>query len=121
MQEKRRVHRLNIDLPVTFKQSGGQQHISIGATLNVSAIGLCLRTKEELEIGDKLFVTVQLPGGRNLVIDGEVMWVRELDFFKHKDYAVGFKIRDNMKMNEADFVKFFAKEFLSSYKDKLTP
>ena len=45
---------------------------------NVSAQGVCFTSDKKLNVGDKLLMEVQLPGGNiGVMMEGEVRWCRE--------------------------------------------
>ena len=45
---------------------------------NVSAQGLCFTSDKKLNVGDRLLIEVQLPGGNiGVMMEGEVRWSRE--------------------------------------------
>lgn len=119
MSETRRSYRLPIEIPATFKVKEGQKHISIGTTLNVSALGICLKTKEKLDNGQHLDIKLKLPTGEDIVIHTVVVWVKEMDFYAAKDYSVGVKISDVMYADEAKFIKYYVKQFLQAPPDTL--
>ena len=116
MEDRRRVHRIDFELPLTFKVGDPQQNLSIATTVNISAVGLCFVTKEELQKGQQLPIQIQLPNQGKVVISTKVVWVKEKGILRDKEYAIGVEIIEPMKKEEAKFIKFFAKELSSQYK-----
>ena len=115
MSDKRRCHRLHIELPATFKASEKDDQISIGTTVDISALGVCLVTREALKIGQELAVQLILPGGDKTRIRVKVVWVKEKEYYDSgKEYLTGIKILEPMQADEARFIKYFVKEFLTA-------
>jgi|GEM_PF-507373 len=112
MHDKRRAFRLPLEIPASFKFFEAQKHISIGTTLNVSALGICLTTKERLERGQRLTIKLKLPTGEEVAIHTTVIWITGVPSFEEKIYKVGIKIIDELKPDEAKFIKYYVKEFL---------
>jgi hypothetical protein len=115
MQEKRRCLRFRIELPASFQAYEGQKHISIGTTIDISAIGICLLTKEKMQEGLELPLRIGLPTGEKIVIYVKTMWVRESVTFGGREYRVGLKIVDPIKGDESKFIKFCAKQMLAFF------
>ena len=115
MSDKRRCHRLHIELPATFKISEKDEEISLGTTLDVSALGLCLLTKEVLKVGQELALQLILPRGEKIRLQVKVVWVKETDFYGIEDeFMAGIKILEPFRADEVKFIKFFVKELLKS-------
>ncbi len=121
MSETRRSVRLPIEIPATFKLYQFQQHISIGTTINISALGICLKTKEKLDPGQKLYIKLKLPSGEDANIQTVVMWRKEMDFSAATDYSIGIKIVDELKPDEQKFIKYYVAEFLKAPKEQKGP
>lgn len=115
MNDKRRSYRLSVELPLSFIAKENQRHISIGTTLDVSAIGICLTTKDSLAIDQELSVRTKLPNGESIKLRIKVIWVKDTTTFKQKEYKVGVKIVDTGNPDESKFIKYYASVFLSSY------
>jgi len=117
MSDKRRCHRYDIELPVSFKLSHQQKHISVATTINISAKGICMASKEKFLRGQKFPMQVKLPSGERLVIHVEVIWVKEVLVCNTLEFQAGIKIADGgLKADEAKFVKFCADIMLDEYK-----
>ena len=107
MPERRRCHRMDIELPLSFKAMKIQRHISVGLTVNISAVGLCFQTTENLITGQPLTLTVQLPSEEKVDLNTQIMWVRESGYIS-RDYFVGVKIQEPLNDDAKTFVKFCA-------------
>lgn len=116
MDDKRRCHRLNLQLPVSFRKLDDQQHLSMGSTLDVSALGMRMSSKEELRKGQVLDLYIGLSSVEKIKIHTRVIWVEEKDIFGSKEYLVGLKIIDSMKFDEKKFIKYFSGKFLDYFK-----
>ncbi|MFA5088749.1 MAG: PilZ domain-containing protein [Candidatus Omnitrophota bacterium] len=118
MSDKRRCHRLNVELPASFKISDAQKHVSLATILDISALGICLTSKERLVAGQELQLQVILPVNERIVLQAKVIWVKELIAYDVREYKVGIQIIDRVGTDEAKFIKFFADQFLEFFKEK---
>jgi len=107
MKERRRCHRMDIELPVNFRVTKLQRHLSVGLTINISAVGLCFQTTEQVSAGNELTLTIQLPTDEKLELNTLVMWVRESGYIS-RDYFVGVRIEEPLNDDAKKFVKFCA-------------
>ncbi len=114
MNDKRRCHRLKVELPVSFPSPLNQEEIVLAATMDISATGICLVTKEPLEIGQELAVQVELPTGKRPVIHVIVIRVEEMIGMEvmggFKEYKIGFKITGPVAEDESVFVRYYAEK-----------
>jgi len=118
MSDKRRSHRLKIELPASFeiKSFAGNQ-ISIATTLDISATGICLVSKEKLNIHDKMTVNVNLGKEGRVKVDAEVVWVKSAaSYGGSSEYHIGLKIREPLTDDATKFVRFYATELLNFFK-----
>lgn len=122
-QDKRRSHRVKVELPVSFKASIHQRHVSIGTTMDISATGICLKTREKLDEGQLLEIQLKLPTDETLVIRTKVVWVREMDYGLSPDFLAGIKIVDQMNDDEAKFIRYYVRLFFDHFRksDNLPP
>jgi len=116
--DKRRCHRLKVELPASFKASDEHKNLSIASTIDVSAIGICLISKEKLAVGQELPLHVTLPDDRRLTLNVKVIWVKEEIVSDINEYKMGIKINDGMKADEKKFVKFVAKEMIGKLEEE---
>ena len=117
MQDKRRCHRLAIELSATFLLSDKPNQVDFATTMDMSATGIRLLTKEKVKKQQKLVITVKLPEEGPIVIHAEVVWVKEVPVYSHTEYQVGIQIDDSMPADEAKFVRYYAhklKEFFGN-------
>lgn len=114
--ENRRAHRLRIEIPATFKISKSQEHISIATTVDVSALGLCLQTKETLRAGQELTLTLKLSSAEKVNLNAVVVWFRTADFSLGGEYTAGIKLTESPKEEEVKFIKFYVSKLMEFYK-----
>ncbi len=114
MKDKRRCHRLNVELPVTFLAPGKEQELVLAATMDISATGICLVTKEPLDIGQELVIRVELPTGEKPQIHVNVIRVEEMiqmaELGGFKEYKIGLLITGPVEADESVFVKYYAEK-----------
>ena len=108
MVEQRHTHRFRIELPASF-QLVKKPYVSMATTLDVSATGLCIRTREPLHKGQKVILRVRLPDEELLTLDTRVVRVEEDSSLMNREYKVGIQIVDQLKGDQVKFVKFYAK------------
>ena len=111
----RRSHRLNIELPALLKVHPSKQDIS-SITVNVSAVGICLACEATPRIGSKFPIEITLPTKEKVVIQTEVVWVREAPtVYKNFEYHVGLKIIDTIDPPVEKFIRFYVEKFLKAF------
>ncbi|MFA5259960.1 MAG: PilZ domain-containing protein [Candidatus Omnitrophota bacterium] len=114
MSDKRRCHRLKVELPVSFPSPQNKEEMVLAATMDISATGICLVTKEPLEIGQELAIQVELPTGQRPVIHVNVIRVEEMiemvSMGGYKEYKIGFKITGPVEEDESIFVRYYAEK-----------
>lgn len=110
--EQRRCFRFKMELPAWFRNSRSQKDLSLATTLDVSATGMCLATREALEVGQEILMQVKLPPEDRVIIRTRVVWVREIAGTMVREYQVGLRLVEPMQYEEGKFVKFFAKKML---------
>lgn len=114
MREKRRNHRMNVEIPVSF-EIGDPKWLVFATTLDVSATGLSLKLNEPLAVGQVLALTVGLADDRMVKVGAQVIWVKERKGENGTGYHVGVKIIDKMDQDEIDFVRFVAKKMFEHF------
>lgn len=114
--DKRRAHRLKIEIPATLKRTRDQAHISIATTLDISAMGLCLRVKERLQMGDQVIIQLQLSDRQTATLNAKVVWVKDDEFLMGPDFIVGIKITQSLKTEEIKFIQFYVKKLFEYFK-----
>ena len=114
MSDKRRCHRLKVELPVCFPSPLNNEEMVLAATMDISATGICLVTKEPLDVGQELAIQVELPTGEKPVIHVHVIRVEEMiemvALGGFKEYKIGFKITGPVEEDESVFVKYYAEK-----------
>jgi len=107
MKERRRCYRLQMELPVSFRASKYQRHISLGLTQNISATGLCFLTTQGVEVGQELKLDIQIPPEQKLTLTTEVVWVRETGYIS-RDYYIGVRLKEPVDEDAHQYVRFCA-------------
>ena len=118
MIEKRRYHRFSVQLPCSFKSPNSVSSIATATTLDISALGLCFTSKEELKMGQALPLEITLPDNERIMIYVEVVWVKESDVLTYSEYTTGVKILEPMRGDEPKFIKFYAAKLLTMLKSQ---
>ena len=113
--DKRRAHRLKIELPAFFKITKTQPHISIGTTIDISATGICLKTREHLSAGQELTIQLKLPDGEKISLNAKVVWVKGMDYSMYSDQSVGIQLTGPIGDNEKKFVRYYAQQLIGYY------
>lgn len=93
----RREHsRFAVDLDVTV---GSDHNFYAGFAENLSAGGVFIATHKLKPVGSKIELTINLPDGAQLKIEGEVRWVRV--FNEHSDTPPGMGVKFNSLPDES--------------------
>jgi len=113
MGEKRKFARLNLNVRVDWRKTDETVDVLgkfLDATRNISAGGLCLSLGEELQVGDKLYLKMELPSKQIISAKGQVVWVSQFEVDDRgykKMYNTGIKfieIRDEDRQEINEFV-----------------
>ena len=119
MNEKRRSNRLSITLPVSFYTPDVKSGVSLAATLNISGQGICLLTKERLELDQEMAIIVDLPDGRQPRMFVQVVRVEESkkleDIGGIREYRIAFKIKEPLQGDEMEFIRFYAEQLKETF------
>jgi len=113
--DKRRCHRLNIDLPASLEISGKPENLTLATVIDVSGLGLRITTREKIVLGQEIPIQISISPNQNITIKTKVTWVKEADVMSSIEYAAGLKIIDSMDCDESQFLKFFSQEFIKSF------
>ena len=119
MADQRRTHRLPIELAVTFHPLDQEDIVAFATTMDISATGLSLLTKEPLAKGQKLKLQLELPRQKRITIHGEVVRVeekKEMGFLGGlNEFKIGIKIVDPIWGDEAAYVRFVAEKMKEQF------
>jgi len=111
MGAKREFIRLKLNVRVDWKKITETSDV-VGkfpdTTRDISAGGLCLNMDEELTIGDRLQIRMELPSKKIIDAQGKVVWVREFGIDSRgekKTYDTGIEFtaihdRDREEINK---------------------
>ena len=78
MQERRKFPRFRLSVQVRWQRYSGDAGAAPqnkGRVKNISAGGVCLVLQEGIEVGDVLAIEIELPGGKNILAKGRVIWI----------------------------------------------
>lgn len=93
----RREHsRFSVDLDVTV---GSEHNFYAGFAENLSAGGVFIATHKLKRVGSKIELSINLPDGAQLKLDGEVRWVRVYN--EHSDTPPGMGVKFNQLPDDA--------------------
>lgn len=119
MSDKRRCHRLRLELPVKFKTSEETGKTAMAIALDVSGLGLRISTTERMNVEDIFPLQIKTPDNKKIKVEVKVMWVEEVSVRGTKEYLAGVQIMNDMFFDESEFVKFFANQILDYFKKKV--
>ena len=106
MDEKRRYHRLALQVPLQFRIPPRKDRINALAR-NISGTGILFQTMEHVKVRQELLMYLQLPGGvGESEIHGKVVRV--------EPGQVAVKVMDPIKFDERHYVKFYASRLLAA-------
>ena len=105
----RRHRRHRVSVPVQLQWlSGGQPTLVSGFTMDVSAGGVKVRLREELRVGDRLFVTLSLP--RRAPLEAIAKVVREPAADAEGWYQVGLQFSTVSEDHRARLASYLNRE-----------
>ena len=116
MSDKRRCHRLDVELHASLEFDSRKKGQKNAATIDLSGLGLRISTKEKLKIGQVLPINIQLSGAETAAIKVKVVWIKENTALSGPEYSVGLKIVDSMECDEQRFIKYFAQELIQTFR-----
>jgi len=111
MEDKRRSHRLDIQLSARISSTDPASTLTGEAlVLNVNAKGMCFIVDQELSSGQLVKLEVDLTDEENLKVTAKVVWVKPSD--SEREYAIGVQVVDSTSGDEAKFVRFYANKLI---------
>ena len=117
MQDKRRYHRMKLEVPMSFRVPPKRKLIDT-STLDISGTGVAFITTEELKVRQELLMYLLLPIDTKIEVHAKVVRVAREEG-QPSDYPmlyrVGVKIVDPIKFDEREFVKFYAEKLLEFF------
>ncbi len=116
MDEKRRTHRLNIQLPARYRVAHPDMEFTDAVILNINVKGVCLIIDEELKLGTEVEIQVDLPDQSPLILTAHVIWVKASE--NQNEYATGVQVLDTMSEDASKFVRFYAAKLLNMSEGK---
>ena len=124
MQDKRRYHRMKLEVPVSFRVPPKRKVVDT-STLDISGTGVAFVTTEALKVRQELLMYLLLPIDKKIEIHAKVVRVAREEG-QPTDYPalyrVGVKIVDPIKFDERQFVRFYAEKLLEFFgKGKTAP
>jgi len=120
MSDKRRCQRFPIEVPATFQLADSDENISFAATVDVSATGLSIITKEPLPKGQQIIINLQFPHHKIWVIHAEVMRVEAKDALMFlggiMEFKVGIRIVEPIQGDEREYIRYIAEKIKEATK-----
>lgn len=113
--DHRRCFRFKLEIPAWFRTSRFSEELTVATTLNVSATGICLVTREPVEVGQNILMQVRLPDYERVIINTHVVWVKERREDVDCRYFVGLRLVEPIEHEEKKFVKFCAQKMLEFF------
>jgi hypothetical protein len=99
---------------VSFAAPEDKEHVVLAATLDISATGIGLLTKEPLKAGQELTLRVDLPTGETPTVGAEVIRVEKMQQLGQlggiNEYKIGLKLSGPVHPDESVFVKYYAEK-----------
>lgn len=117
MQDKRRYHRMKLEVPMSFRVPPKRKFIDT-ATLDISGTGVAFITTEELKVRQELLMYLLLPINTKIEIHAKVVRVAREEgqpSVYPTLYRVGVNIVDPIKFDEREFVKFYAEKLVEFF------
>ncbi|RLC35401.1 MAG: hypothetical protein DRZ76_00265 [Candidatus Nealsonbacteria bacterium] len=95
MKERRRFIRLTSSVSVNYKKIKSTKDEIESVSKNICEKGICIVTKEELQVGDMLDLTIAISEYKMVIsVKGKVVWVKENqgeDSSEPKTYSIGIE------------------------------
>lgn len=118
MNDKRRSHRLPVELAASFKVFEEQSHISLGVVNEISALGFSFTTKEFISPGEEIVMTVRFPEGQRLALPIKIVWSRQESFVDTPEYLVGVKLLEPLTPETAQYIRLYVRYFFQAFRKK---
>lgn len=110
MQEKRRYHRLRVEIPITYTVPPRGLTPRETATLDISGTGVAFVTGEELKERQELLMYLLLPEQDKIEVHAKVVRSEVVKDAGRSQYRIGVRIVDPIKFDEKKFIKFYAQK-----------
>ncbi|MFA5389786.1 MAG: PilZ domain-containing protein [Candidatus Omnitrophota bacterium] len=108
MREKRRFIRFDVILKAAYVIQKEPKTEKTGVTRDISANGMQLLTGEKLMVGDRIHITLSVPGASNPVhIRAVIVWSRDLaEAVENCLYSAGIDFEKIEEDNKNTFLRF---------------
>jgi len=106
MDEKRRYHRLSVEIPLQFRIPPRKDRIA-ASTADIGGTGILFKTGADVKIRQELLMYLDLPGSGPSEIHGKVV--------RSGAGQVAVKVMDPIKFDERNYVKFYASRLAAAY------
>ena len=111
MQDKRRYHRINEEVPLNFVALPDKRFIP-GTTINIGGMGIAFSTQEQLTARQELLLYLNLPKKKKAEVHVKIVRVEKKE---GQEQRVAVHLMDPVKFDENDFVKFYAEKLNTTY------
>lgn len=119
MDEKRRYHRMKIEIPMNYRIPP-EDNFNITTTLDISGTGIAFTSNTELKIGWEVFMHLLLSEEQEIELRAEVVWVKETlpeyDEEKPAIFRIGVRILEPIQFDEKQFIKFYTQHLGDMFK-----
>ncbi len=112
--DKRRCHRLKIELPVSLNLPEERSDLILSTTLDISGLGFQIVTRQKYQIGQEISAQIGVSPDEKIKVLTKVVRVEERRGENKGEYLVGLKLADHMPHDEARFLKYFTKKLLDA-------
>jgi len=105
-QERRKY--LRLEAPIDLRIITEDKRVDKASIINLSPLGLRFESKEKVEDGQMLDLTLILPKAKNPVhIQGKVVWHKKTSLEDNANYDMGCEFTRIEEDNKNTFLKFF--------------
>lgn len=115
MAEKRRYHRMKIEIPMSFRVPPREKNI-VTSTLDISGTGIAFSTSEPIKERQELLLYLLLPSNEKIELHAKVVRVQaEASVSGSSRWRVSVKIVEPIKFDEKRFVKFYSEQLIALF------
>lgn len=111
MQDRMQI-RVSKNLLAKFKLSSGE---FMGYVFDVAKIGLGFTSNRELQLGEEMEISLNVPNFKTMELKGAICWVRELPRLSRSKFQYGTKITEHNEHYD-EFVEFELKKIFERRK-----
>ncbi|MFH0877020.1 MAG: PilZ domain-containing protein [Candidatus Omnitrophota bacterium] len=111
MQEKRQFVRLDVNVKVNWEKIVGEApepSEKENVSRNISEGGICLIVYEQLGVGEKIKLDIELPSQKKIAATGRIAWINEFAIgqVQEKRYDAGIEFLEISPQDREEIKKF---------------